>query len=52
MIVGVAGSLERLDAEAACLDRPLDDLEPVALDQLRVAGDMIRMGVRCQECVT
>ena len=49
MIVGVAGSLERLDAEPTCLDRALDDLEPVALHQFVVAGDVIRVGVRRQQ---
>ena len=49
MVVGVTRCLERLDAEAARLDRTLDDLEPVALDQLLVAGDVIRMGVRRQQ---
>ena len=41
MVVGVPGRLERLDAQAAGLERALDDLEPVALDELVVAGDVV-----------
>ena len=34
MVIGMPGRLERLDAETARLQRALDDLEPVPLDQL------------------
>ena len=49
MVVGVPGRLERLDAQAAGLERALDDLEPVALDELVVAGDVVVMRVRRQQ---
>ena len=49
VVVGMPRRLERLDAETASLHRPLDDLEPVALDQFGVAGDMIGMRVRRQQ---
>ena len=49
MVVGVPGRLERLDAKAAGLERPLHDLDPVALDQLLVAGDVVVMRVRRQQ---
>ena len=49
MVVGVPGRLERLDAQAAGLERALDDLEPVALDELVVAGDVVRVRVRRQQ---
>ena len=49
MVVGVPGRLERLDAQAAGLERALDDLEPVALDELVVAGDVVGMRVRRQQ---
>ena len=45
VVVGVAGRLERLDAEATRLERPLHDLEAVTLDELVVAGDVIGVGV-------
>ena len=49
MVVGVPGRLERLDPQAACLERALDDLEPVALDELVVAGDVVRVRVCRQQ---
>ena len=49
MVVGVPGRLERLDAQAARLERALDDLEPVPLDELVVADDVVVMRVGRQQ---
>ena len=49
MVVGVPRRLERLDAQAARLERALDDLEAVPLPQLVVAGDVVVVRVRRQE---
>ena len=43
------GRLERLDRQPAGLERALDDLDAVALDELRVAGDVIGVRVRRQQ---
>ena len=43
------GSLERLDREAAGLERALDDLDAVALDELGVAGDVVGVRVRREQ---
>ena len=45
----MAGCLECLEAETAGFEGALDDLEAVALAQLTVAGDVIRVGVRRQQ---
>ena len=43
------GRLERLDRQPAGLERALDDLDAVALDELRVAGDVVGVRVRRQQ---
>ena len=45
----MAWGLERLDRETAGLDRPFDDLEPVALDELLVAGHVVGVRVRREQ---
>ena len=45
----MARCLECLEAETPSFERGLDDLEAVALPQLAVAGDVIRVGVRRQQ---
>ena len=49
MVVGVPRRLERLDPQAAGLQRALDDLEPVALDELIVPRDVVGVRVRRQQ---
>ena len=48
-VVGMAGRRQRLDAEAARLDRSRRDLEAVALDELVVARDVIGVSVRDEQ---
>ena len=43
------GRLERLDAQAARLERALDDLESVPLDELVVADDVVVVRVGRQQ---
>ena len=43
------GRLQRLDRETARLERALDDLDAVALDELGVAGDVVGVRVRRQQ---
>ena len=45
----MAGRGQGVEAETAGRQRALDDLEPIALAQLAVAGDMVRVGVRRQQ---
>ena len=49
VVVLVPGRRQRLEAEPARLQRPFDDLEPVALAQLVVAGDVVAVGVGRQQ---
>ena len=45
----MAGRLQCLDVEAADLERAFHDLDAVALDQLVVAGDVVVVGVSCEQ---
>ena len=49
MVVLVAGCLERLEAQAAGLQSPFDDLQAVPFTQLVVSGHVICIGMGCEQ---